>query len=1359
MKKQKISAFIITLALLCGFLPQTARAAAIDISAYWGAAATTHVRTISTSGTVDLTALSGTDAGNLTLTVNSGAAVTFQGDSTKTYTNLSIRIAGGAKVTLDNVSIDNTGWPGPLPDGTGDSLWYKSPVAAIDSNAGNTLYFEGTSTLRAAACFAAVCVGKYNYGNNTASLIISGADSGSKLYAYGGEAGPGIGSNGAVQAGSITISGGTVAAQGGTGGAGIGGGDNSPGGTVTITGGTVTAQGGTGGAGIGGGDSKPGGTVTITGGTVTATGTYGAGIGDGGGGSGGACYFSGGSINASSVSGTPTISSGNSTPVYLTTVTLPSGTAVSALSVNQGGSAYSYGAADMQADSNKKLYLYLPAGNTTADITTDEAYTGYYGTVATSGTNVLKMDQAALSISGVIGLYTYGDTISPSVSGGSGTGAVTYNYKSGDGNTNYGATKPTAVGSYMATATKAADASYYQAVSSSVGFSIVKKDISTAGSLTVSVADQTYTGSQLKPSVTVKDGAKTLVEVTDYTVTYGANVNAGTDTGSVKVDGMGNYTGSVTKNFTINAKTGFTVADIVAQTYTGSQLTPSVTVKDGAKTLVEETDYTVIYGANVNVGTGTGSVKVDGMGNYTGSVTKNFTIAKATGLTATTPASIAILTSNTGANTLNLAAALAPTVPNGMSAGTISYTLGALTDTSGVLSGASTLFGATLTYTGTGKITGTATQVITISSANFADVTVTLTFEAVDKATATVTVTPPGSITYGGTLGDPSAAAIPVTGTIADGAIYTYSYAGTGSTNYDPSAAKPTAAGSYAVTATLVSATHQGVSAPASFTISAKALTQDMLGAISGDMTYSGSAITPSITVTDGSTLIMGTDYTLGYSNNTDAGTATVTVSGKGNYEGSVTKDFTIKAKTSFTVANIADQTYTGSQIAPSVTVTDGAKTLVKDTDYTVTYGANVNAGTGTGSVKVDGKGNYAGSVTKNFTIKEAASSGGSTAAQYQATVGSDKNAVTISGQGSSASVTVTSAQIAGGTTVTMPEIPGVTSYQVVLPAAALNGSQTGSGFVIKTSAATLTAPADMLSGINGTKVQLSIGTVSASELPGAAKAAVGGHPVVSLSLTADGKTVIWNNSKAPVTVSIPYKPTAEELAHSESIVIWYIDDSGNVFTIPSGHYDKTTGTVTFNTTHFSDYAVAYRKVSFTDVNDTAWYSSAVDFLAARGITSGTTAKTFSPDATLTRGQFITMLLRAYSITADTNLTNNFSDAGNTYYTGYLASAKRLGITSGVGDNKFAPDAAITRQEMFTLLYNALKVLGKLPPGTSGKALSDFTDAGSIASWATDAMTALVKAGTVSGNGDKLNPTGTTTRAEMAQVLYNLLGK
>jgi hypothetical protein len=135
------------------------------------------------------------------------------------------------------------------------------------------------------------------------------------------------------------------------------------------------------------------------------------------------------------------------------------------------------------------------------------------------------------------------------------------------------------------------------------------------------------------------------------------------------------------------------------------------------------------------------------------------------------------------------------------------------------------------------------------------------------------------------------------------------------------------------------------------------------------------------------------------------------------------------------------------------------------------------------------------------------------------------------------------------------------------------------------------------------------------------------------------------------------------------------------------------------------------------------------------------------------------MLMRAYGIAPDTNSKDNFRDAGNTYYTDYLAAAKQLGISSGVGNNMYAPKKEITRQEMFNLLYNALKVIRQLPQGDFGKTLSDFTDAGQIDLWAKDAMTLLVETGTVGGNNGVLTPLSTTSRAEMAQVLFNLLGK
>ncbi|MEL7563542.1 MAG: S-layer homology domain-containing protein [Dehalobacterium sp.] len=180
-------------------------------------------------------------------------------------------------------------------------------------------------------------------------------------------------------------------------------------------------------------------------------------------------------------------------------------------------------------------------------------------------------------------------------------------------------------------------------------------------------------------------------------------------------------------------------------------------------------------------------------------------------------------------------------------------------------------------------------------------------------------------------------------------------------------------------------------------------------------------------------------------------------------------------------------------------------------------------------------------------------------------------------------------------------------------------------------------------------------------------------------------------------------------------------------------------------------------KITFNDVAENAWYYDAVEFLAARGITTGTGNGNFNPEGKLTRAQFLVMTMRAYGITPDENPADNFADGGNTYYTGYLAAAKRLGLSLGIGGNLYAPDKEITRQEMFVLLYNALKLTNNLPQGTTENLLTNFSDQDKIASWAKDAITLFVSTGTINGSEGMLNLTNTTNRAEMAQVLYNLL--
>ena len=84
--------------------------------------------------------------------------------------------------------------------------------------------------------------------------------------------------------------------------------------------------------------------------------------------------------------------------------------------------------------------------------------------------------------------------------------------------------------------------------------------------------------------------------------------------------------------------------------------------------------------------------------------------------------------------------------------------------------------------------------------------------------------------------------------------------------------------------------------------------------------------------------------------------------------------------------------------------------------------------------------------------------------------------------------------------------------------------------------------------------------------------------------------------------------------------------------------------------------------------------------------------------------------MNAYGIEPDAAITNNFTDAGNKYYTGYLGTARKSGLVSGVGGNKYMPEAAISRQDMSVILYNILKQLDELPTGISGKGYESFVD-------------------------------------------------
>lgn len=143
------------------------------------------------------------------------------------------------------------------------------------------------------------------------------------------------------------------------------------------------------------------------------------------------------------------------------------------------------------------------------------------------------------------------------------------------------------------------------------------------------------------------------------------------------------------------------------------------------------------------------------------------------------------------------------------------------------------------------------------------------------------------------------------------------------------------------------------------------------------NQTYTGSEIEPEIDVSvSGEKVMENTDFTVKYSNNINVGTAKVTVSGKGAYKVlSSIANFTIITKNiaPVTFAPISEQDYTGEAVIPTLTVTDGNRVLKEGVDYTVTFKNNVNEGTATATIQ--GIGNYHGTASVNFQIRELSTS------------------------------------------------------------------------------------------------------------------------------------------------------------------------------------------------------------------------------------------------------------------------------------------------------------------------------------------------------------------------------------------------
>ena len=172
----------------------------------------------------------------------------------------------------------------------------------------------------------------------------------------------------------------------------------------------------------------------------------------------------------------------------------------------------------------------------------------------------------------------------------------------------------------------------------------------------------------------------------------------------------------------------------------------------------------------------------------------------------------------------------------------------------------------------------------------------------------------------------------------------------------------------------------------------------------------------------------------------------------------------------------------------------------------------------------------------------------------------------------------------------------------------------------------------------------------------------------------------------------------------------------------------------------------------FVDVNSGAWYYDAVSFVYNKGIMNGVTSTTFEPNSTITRGMVVTMLWR---MAGEPYVSGgSFSDvASGRYYSTAVAWAAKNGIVDGYSSTVFGVNDPVTREQFATILYRYAKYMGY---STVGSSLTGYYDANSVSSWARDAMGWAVKNGIITGSGNsRLNPTGTASRAEVAQMFMS----
>lgn len=477
------------------------------------------------------------------------------------------------------------------------------------------------------------------------------------------------------------------------------------------------------------------------------------------------------------------------------------------------------------------------------------------------------------------------------------------------------------------------------------------------------------------------------------------------------------------------------------------------------------------------------------------------------------------------------------------------------------------------------------------------------------------------------------------------------------------------------------------------------------------DVTYDGRAHAPDLVVKyDGKTLTAGVDFECSYKDNTNAGTATVTLTGIGDYAGKVVKTFTINKADRSIEPPVPESITAGSVTLKAAQVSDGnVEYAVSDTDAAPETGWQDSV-TFTGLE--DGKTYY-------FFVRVTGAANYNDAVSAGAAVRVDAKAAIITFDARGGSVYPKTAQTVDGKLETLP-MPTRRGYTFM-------GWYTADGERV-TKATVFTESC----------------TIRARWRVNAAAPVRYG---IYVSESANGEVTL-SRRWAPAGTAVELKATPD--AGYVLISLSVRDSAGRLIEVADGRFIMPASDVTVE-------AVFGRSgLPFDDVFKGAWYYDAVWYAYTHGLMNGVTDTLFDPDGTLTRAMLVTVLWRMEGAPASPGRAAFVDVQDGSWYAKAVAWAAAEGIVEGRGAGVFDPEAAVTRQETAAILYR-LAVSKGCDVGVTGS-LTGYADYAEVGDWAARAMLWATVTGLIEGDGGALRPAASCTRAEAAALLMRFCG-